>query len=88
MIYARLENFYINSQRRVRKISTTYTNIDNILTFIITYIDKFTFVYNRFHLTEIREGGKFRNAILFGESLVVDLNEVDAERVSVIIYLF
>lgn len=86
MIYARVENFYINSERRVSKISTTY--IDNILRFIITYIDKFTFVYNRFHLTEIREGGKFRNAILFGESLVVDLNEVDAERVSVIIYLF
>lgn len=86
MIYARGENFYINSERRVSKISTTY--IDNILTFIITYIDKFTFVYNRFHLTEIREGGKFRNAILFGESLIVDLNEVDAERVSVIIYLF
>lgn len=86
MIYARVENFYINSERRVSKISTTY--IDNILRFIITYIDKFTFVYNRFHLTEIREGGKFRNAILLGESLVVDLNEVDAERVSVIIYLF
>lgn len=47
-----------------------------------------TFVNDRFPFTEVREGGKFRNTILFGEPLVVDFNKVDAERVSVIVYLF
>lgn len=46
-----------------------------------------TVVNNRFLLTEVREGGEFRDAILFGEPLVVDLHEVYAEGVSVVIYL-
>lgn len=46
-----------------------------------------TFVYNRFLLTEIREGGEFRNAILFREPLVVYFNKVDAKSVRIVIYL-
>lgn len=53
--------------------------------FIFIYI---TFVYNRFTLTEVREGGKFRNAILLSEPLVVDFHEVDAKCVRVIVNLF
>lgn len=46
-----------------------------------------TVVNNRFLLTEVREGGEFRDAILLGEPLVVDLDEIDAKRVGVIVYL-
>lgn len=46
-----------------------------------------TVVNNRFLLTKVREGGEFRDAILFGKPLVVDLHEVYAEGVGVVIYL-
>lgn len=50
-------------------------------------VSKSTFVNDRFLLTEVREGGKFRDAILFRKPLVVDLNKVYTKRVCIVIYL-
>lgn len=44
-----------------------------------------TFVNDRFLLTEIREGGEFRDAILLREPFVVDLDEVYPEGVRVVV---
>lgn len=46
-----------------------------------------TFVNDRLLLTEIREGGELRDAILLCESLVVDLDEVYSKGIRVVIDL-
>lgn len=46
-----------------------------------------TFVYDRLLLTEVREGWESLDAILLGQSFVVDLDEVDPEVVCVVVNL-
>lgn len=43
---------------------------------------------DRLLLTEIREGREVLDAVLLGQSLVVDLDEIDAKVVRVIVDLF
>jgi hypothetical protein len=46
-----------------------------------------TFVNDRFLLPEVRKSGEVLDAIVLGESLVVDFDEVHPESVCVVIYL-
>lgn len=46
-----------------------------------------TFVNDRFPLAEVCEGRKVLDAILLGQSFIVDLDEVDTEMVRVIVNL-
>lgn len=47
----------------------------------------FTFVYDGLLFSEISERWKFRDAILLGQSLVVDLDEIYSEGVGVVVDL-
>jgi hypothetical protein len=58
-----------------------------VVTYNLMVVNRLTVVNNRLLLTEVREGGELRDAILLREPLVVDLDEVYAERVCVIVDL-
>lgn len=47
-----------------------------------------TFIDDGLLLPEIGESRKFSDAILFGESLVVDFDEIHTERIGIVVNLF
>lgn len=50
-------------------------------------IKDLTFIDDRFSLAEICEGGEVFDAILFGQSFIVDLDEIYSEVVGVVVNL-